>query len=1379
MATLKDLFVLGVTNFVGNVIATGTIKSEGGFIGNLTGNVTGNSTTATTATKVANNSVIKFDTGTTEGTDLYTFNGSAAKTIDIKAGTNISLTKTAGTITIANTYTHPTTAGNKHIPSGGSNGQFLGWDSAGTAKWVNNPNSDYNVRQTNSTTNSDYRLLLSQTADDTQVDNITYKSSKLTFNPSSGLLYNEGDVCTDGKFVGTLNSSLKIQLNGGTTEGTNQFTFNNSAGKTINIKAGSNITLTGTAGTITIANAYTHPTTAGNKHVPSGGSSGQFLGWDSAGTAKWVNNPNTDTLVTQTNDTTTTTALPLLIANSTTSPETSTARKSTNLTYTPSTNKLTITGNLEFGQLGNSGVRGITGLVGSNDYWRMVGGATASNTGYSEWATADDGNEPIYVRQYTGVFGTLKRTLTLLDADGDTSIPGGLYFNSNKKYTITTTTNSLRIGAGSITPSTNTEFILMNSSTKRISIDGQLYAHYTGTIQMSREQDDTTMVPIETTFKVWDTEIYLGNKKNNSEAHDQHLRMTHSSMYLHAGDKIELDTYTGSRLYIDHATNLRSKGQMYLESSGHMYLNSNDSAMSIKGSEYLEIYDFGTVDIRAFNYINLDSSSHISLNANTMVNIDIFNGRSSLMMKSNAFELKSDRIYLSSHMVFPASSTIIDNNYPSIFLKRSNLILTGTKTNIKLASDTRIETNKFRLYNTTVGHYTSNIRKMKFYIDTNIASMAFGEKVLNRTYYELAFGTTIATGTSSVAFGDNVIVSGDYSMGVGKGTSPSLLTYTPTAKSYNASTYKWTLTLTAAQITAITNIYGMGSTFMVLVYANGATGNNIKPCKAAYASSTTIVLIGIGNKSATHYIINDTAVSNLRVTVVSPTFLVRGNYSFATGNSLLAYYDNQLVIGQWNAADNNNTALNGTNGKLFIIGNGTSSARKNVLTVSSNGQIQVQPNSVSWNKGRDGANLRQVTFNNYSPMLSMKTTNGSWELGTYTNDILHFSYILDTTYSGNNTQDVDIQIKPDGTMWSKTNQFAFVGNNNHTHTTANSLGALTLQIAGTTKTTYSGAASTFNVIAADTSNAGVVNTTTQTFAGLKTFSGNAAVNNELIIGGSYATVASNVYDAANPRITFKNNGSSQNLQLIFTDYDSIIEPASLTLVGNQGGEFFITPNIRINGATYNNILVCTTAADTALKTVTNTQIRASIGVTIYIKFTNGSTVDNPGLRINDIAPMAIYYRGEPLSSNYPLLANKIYELIFNGSYFEILGELELGTIKEFTKSLTLTTDWVDTGIAGNNLESGSYIVQVSGISNTGTNMYNEIFTGVCSWFASGTNSTDSDEIILHQAGHASNTHCIYLRTLRKASGGYLTLQISANFTYNTATNVTFKFRRLI
>jgi hypothetical protein len=42
----------------------------------------------------------------------------------------------------------------------------------------------------------------------------------------------------------------------------------------------------------TIPSAYTHPTTAGNKHIPSGGSSGQFLGWSTNGTATWVNAPS-------------------------------------------------------------------------------------------------------------------------------------------------------------------------------------------------------------------------------------------------------------------------------------------------------------------------------------------------------------------------------------------------------------------------------------------------------------------------------------------------------------------------------------------------------------------------------------------------------------------------------------------------------------------------------------------------------------------------------------------------------------------------------------------------------------------------------------------------------------------------------------------------------------------------------------------------------------------------------------------------------------------------------------------------------------------------------------------------------------------------------
>ena len=61
-----------------------------------------------------------------------------------------------------------------------------------------------------------------------------------------------------------------------------------------------------------------------------------------------------------------------------------------------------------------------------NDFFRIgVGGN--DNGGYAELATGDDGNEPIYVRQYTGVFQNLIRTLTLLDGNGNSTFPGHIW----------------------------------------------------------------------------------------------------------------------------------------------------------------------------------------------------------------------------------------------------------------------------------------------------------------------------------------------------------------------------------------------------------------------------------------------------------------------------------------------------------------------------------------------------------------------------------------------------------------------------------------------------------------------------------------------------------------------------------------------------------------------------------------------------------------------------------------------------------------------------------------------------------------------------------------------------------------------------------------
>lgn len=70
---------------------------------------------------------------------------------------------------------------------------------------------------------------------------------------------------------------------------------------------------------------------------------------------------------------------------------------------------------------------GLMFCAATDDYARVVAGTSGYNNGYLELATADDGNEPIYVRQYRGRFASVQRTATLLDGSGNTYFPGTVY----------------------------------------------------------------------------------------------------------------------------------------------------------------------------------------------------------------------------------------------------------------------------------------------------------------------------------------------------------------------------------------------------------------------------------------------------------------------------------------------------------------------------------------------------------------------------------------------------------------------------------------------------------------------------------------------------------------------------------------------------------------------------------------------------------------------------------------------------------------------------------------------------------------------------------------------------------------------------------------
>ena len=118
-------------------------------------------------------------------------------------------------------------------------------------------------------------------------------------------------------------------------------------------------------------------------------------------------------------------------------------------------------------------------------------------------------------------------------------------------------------------------------------------------------------------------------------------------------------------------------------------------------------------------------------------------------------------------------------------------------------------------------------------------------------------------------------------------------------------------------------------------------------------------------------------------------------------------------------------------------------------------------------------------------------------------------------------------------------------------------------------------------------------------------------------------------------------------------------------------------------------------------------------------------------------------------------------------------------ITTISKSLKVTTSWADTGIAGSNLGTGTYAVQMLVNDGTNTSQWTEYYSGIMSWFNGTTNSTETDEILLHKAGHAPNGRHMYLRVQRTSSNGYLKLQISSTHAFTAASNIVFKFKKLI
>ena len=199
------------------------------LIGNITThthNYAGSSSAggaATSANKVNANLVVKLNNGSTEGTNLFTFNGSAAKNINITpssigAATTSTATTSAnglmsstdksklnGIAANANNYSHPTTSGNKHIPSGGSSGQILRWSADGTATW----GADNNTATAASN-------ILSGSNSGTQITYAPYtaQQAKLSFDTSTTNPTRTDRLNLNGNLHATNIASNTVKING-------------------------------------------------------------------------------------------------------------------------------------------------------------------------------------------------------------------------------------------------------------------------------------------------------------------------------------------------------------------------------------------------------------------------------------------------------------------------------------------------------------------------------------------------------------------------------------------------------------------------------------------------------------------------------------------------------------------------------------------------------------------------------------------------------------------------------------------------------------------------------------------------------------------------------------------------------------------------------------------------------------------------------------------------------------------------------------------------------------------------------------------------------------------------------------------------------------
>jgi hypothetical protein len=141
---------------------------------------------------------------------------------------------------------------------------------------------------------------------------------------------------------------------------------------------------------------------------------------------------------------------------------------------------------------------------------------------------------------------------------------------------------------------------------------------------------------------------------------------------------------------------------------------------------------------------------------------------------------------------------------------------------------------------------------------------------------------------------------------------------------------------------------------------------------------------------------------------------------------------------------------------------------------------------------------------------------------------------------------------------------------------------------------------------------------------------------------------------------------------------TLYAPIQTTVTGNAGSATKLATARTIDGVSFDgsaNIThygECSTAAGTAAKTVSLTSFKLATGAKVAVKFTVTNTAANPTLNVNSTGAKAIMYRGSAISAGY-LAANRVYEFVYDGTDYELIGDVNTNTTYSGEKGITLSS----------------------------------------------------------------------------------------------------------